>query len=101
MATITKFGREIDDRAIARINELYHDLDAGKQDDIIDEIFFLELPRYQKFLPRFSDLIFGDGNKTFVDIATGTGFVPTQLRPFVHSDDKLLCVDISEKMLVK
>ena len=96
-----KIGREIDDRAVTRINELYYDLDAvGYEDDgHADEIFVLEPPRYKKFLTSFSELIFGPGNRTFLDMATGTGFIPTQLQPFLRSDDRLICVDISEKML--
>lgn len=100
---ISKFGLEIDDSVITRINELFFDRYAPGYENHPeghgDEIFVLEVPRYKRFLKRFKDELFGQGNKRFVDMATGTGFIPSQLRPFLGPTDTLVCVDLSEKML--
>ena len=85
---------------IHRINELYYDVDAsGYEGHTVDEIFGLELERYKRFFAKFASVMFGEGNKTIVDMATGTGFIPTQLQPYVRPNYTLMCVDISDKML--
>jgi ubiquinone/menaquinone biosynthesis C-methylase UbiE len=96
---IAKFGRTFDEKTIVRLNELFYDVEAPHYGHHAGEILVLELPRYKRFLTKFSREIFGTGGKTIVDMATGNGFVPLQLRPFLHSDDTLICLDLSEEIL--
>lgn len=82
---------------VAKVNEIYHDVEGKKYELRHPEILVNEVKRWkqlgEKFIkPRPRPM-------TILDVGTGTGFVPMQVAEFLRKDDTLVCSDVSRVML--
>jgi ubiquinone/menaquinone biosynthesis C-methylase UbiE len=83
---------------VLRVNELFHDVEGKAYEDIHPEIFKNEIVRWQ----NICHYIFPQnrvGNIRFLDIGSGTGFVPITVAHKLKSDDLFICTDISKEKL--
>lgn len=78
-----------------RVNELFHDLNYHNYDNDHPEIIKSEKKRWQIISQRFLSF----SPKIILDFGTGTGFVPLAIKKSLKPRDKLICTDISKKIL--
>lgn len=82
-------------KLVLKVNEIYHDIEEAEYEHRHPEIFIFEQERWKRIgeevLPKFP--------KTILDMGTGTGFVPLQIGSYLSGNDKMICADISEKIL--
>ena len=85
------------ERLVLKLNEIYHDLEGrgydGKHPDILEE----EIPRWRRFGSAALDGV--RPIRRVLDIGSGTGFVPLQLKEWLRPGDTLTCSDLSGGML--
>jgi SAM-dependent methyltransferase len=82
---------------VLRLNEIWHDLEQGAYDDKHPDILEDEIPRWRR---AAADLLGGDrGPMAILDVGSGTGFVPLQLRDWLRPGDSMFCSDLSAGML--
>jgi len=82
---------------VVAVNELFHDLEGRSYQSHHPEIFDMEADRWRRACEQFVEPF--SGPKRLLDVGSGTGFVPMQLRPFLGRDDLLICSDLSAGML--
>lgn len=85
-------------RLVLRVNELFHDLEGGRYHEKHDDIFQGELNRWDsigKGIVQDSET----STRVFLDIGTGTGFVPLAIAPYLTVHDLYICSDISQNIL--
>ena len=87
------------DKLVLRVNELFHDFEGDKYEYSHDEIFVLEPERWKKLIDICSPLFIQKRRLTFLDVGSGTGFVPQTLTSFLRREDTFICTDISERIL--
>jgi ubiquinone/menaquinone biosynthesis C-methylase UbiE len=81
---------------IKKINRVFHDEEAILYDQRHPEIL-KEKDNWQVFCQRHLKQL--PRPTTVLDIGTGTGFVPSILAEYLTPYDKVICTDISSKML--
>lgn len=82
---------------VLQVNELYHDLEGDRYHEKHDDIFDGERDRWSEIgLMLESDQ---GSSKRYLDIGTGTGFVPLTLGRFLKKGDVFICSDISQNIL--
>lgn len=85
------------DRLILKLNEVYHDLENRDYDHKHPDILEDEIPRWRRMA---AGVLAGTRSPCQVlDIGSGTGFVPLQIKQWLRSGDRLTCSDISAGML--
>ncbi|MGE5608969.1 MAG: class I SAM-dependent methyltransferase [Bacillota bacterium] len=82
---------------VLRVNEIYHDVEEAEYQNRHPEIFEHEAARWRRLGERF--LAGHPEPMQVLDIGCGTGFVGLQLGGYLRSGDKLICADLSAKML--
>lgn len=85
------------EKLVTRLNEIWHDLenhgyDAKHPDILTDEVSRWRRNAAEALPPARPDM-------RILDVGSGTGFVPRQLRDFLRKGDVLTCSDISAGML--
>lgn len=75
-----------------RVNELYHDLQAGSFNEVHRHRHRIESRFWVRIVAR---RLLQMGASFGVDLCTGTGFVPRVLLPHVPRELRILCVDLS------
>lgn len=89
------------DEQIIIINRIFHDIEA----DIYDDLYFpliSEEGRHWKYLLDFVMPLFPiDKDRTIIDFGCGTGLISSILFRYIKENDKLICIDLSTKMLHK
>ena len=92
-----KTENQTDARVLAtRINEIYHDLQAGQFDDVHRRRHNVERVFWESDVaPR----LVSAGAETGVDLCSGTGFVPTILLKNTAAPGTILCIDLSSGAL--
>lgn len=88
-----KYSEEL----VQRVNELFHDFEHDKYHEDHPEIMDQETGRWNRLFKQPLREI--DPPRTIIDIGTGTGFVPLTIADKLSADDKIICSDISQKML--
>jgi len=91
-----KLKRNITQKLITRINELYHDLEDSDYQIRHSGMFKTERKKWQKLSERY---IRQEETLTFLDYGSGTGFVPIVVGEFLKDEDMIICTDLSEKIL--
>ncbi|MFH1514281.1 MAG: class I SAM-dependent methyltransferase [bacterium] len=83
---------------VIKVNEVFHDVEESDYDEKHPEIFKQEGERWQRV---FKDILVQrtQAPVTLLDIGVGTGFVPVQIAHLFKEHDKLICSDLSAKML--
>ncbi|MFH1456754.1 MAG: class I SAM-dependent methyltransferase [Patescibacteria group bacterium] len=84
-------------KIVKKINELYHNWEAGHYLERHPEIFQGERDNWEKFVAKFFD-----NNKTtrkILDVGCGTGFVAQTIGKYLTENDEFFCSDISPNML--
>lgn len=82
----------------ARVNEIYHDLQAAEFDQLHSRRHRVERLFWQRHV---APLLAKDGAQVGVDLCTGTGLVPGVLLAALDATAAILCVDLSPKALEK
>jgi len=90
-------AREATDPTLSRrVNELYHDLQAGEFDRLHCRRHQIERVFWQREVaPRLAET----GSHLGVDLCTGTGFVPGLLLGRLGASARILCLDVSARAL--
>lgn len=85
------------DQLVLRLNEVYHDLENQAYDHKHPDISEDEVPRWH----RFGSELLADPRPAWniLDVGTGTGFVPRQLKEWLRPEDRFTCSDLSGAML--
>ncbi len=79
------------------VNEIFHDLEGEDYDRRHPEILAAEVRRWEAVARRF---IAGQPFPvTLLDIGSGTGFVPLSCAPLLSAGDRVICADLSARML--
>ncbi len=86
-----------DDQLVLRVNEVFHDLEGGDYEQRHPEIFAEEVDRWRRIGERF--LADHAPGLRVLDFGCGTGFVAMQIGPFLGEGDRLVCADLSARML--
>ncbi|MFA6217282.1 MAG: class I SAM-dependent methyltransferase [Candidatus Omnitrophota bacterium] len=86
----------LDDAQVKEVNEIYHDLEAQYYVQRHPEIYVDEKSAWEQIGQTF---LKSDKQLTILDIGTGTGFVPMLVSGYLKENDKIICTDLSEKML--
>jgi SAM-dependent methyltransferase len=85
------------DQLILRLNEVYHDLENRAYDGKHPDISETEVERWRRI---GSSLLAGArADLDILDLGSGTGFVPLQLKEWLRKGDRLTCSDLSAGML--
>lgn len=85
------------DEFVRRVNEVYHDVESGRYEQMHPEIFQREAGRWREISRRF---IADPGRPLqILDVGCGTGFVPLTIGPALKPGDTVVCADISQGML--
>jgi ubiquinone/menaquinone biosynthesis C-methylase UbiE len=82
---------------VAKVNEVWHDIEAEAYQRNHPEIFVDEIRQWRRITRHLAS--FNACKIRLLDVGTGTGFVPIQLKEFLKSSDYLVCSDLSSKML--
>lgn len=85
------------ERLVLRLNEVWHDLENHGYDAKHPDILAGEVARWRRHAARA--LPEARPALRILDLGSGTGFVPLQLRERLRPDDVLTCADISSGML--
>lgn len=82
---------------VLAVNEIYHDIEGGDYERKHPEIIRDTAARWS----RIARLIFSEQKapRRVLDIGSGTGFVPLQLRHSLRPQDLIVCSDLSAGML--
>jgi ubiquinone/menaquinone biosynthesis C-methylase UbiE len=83
---------------ILKINEIFHNIEGISYENNHPEIFSAEVNRWI----RFADILFSRNTQVpirFIDIGSGTGFVPLCIAGFLKNGDTFICSDISQEKL--
>jgi ubiquinone/menaquinone biosynthesis C-methylase UbiE len=91
-----KIINKLDSQAVRHINEIYHNIENSYYDTRHDEILGLEQIFWQRMAKQY---ITPENTVTCLDYGTGTGFVPTEMGPYLEEKDTLICCDVSSEML--
>ncbi len=83
---------------IFAVNRIFHDVEAEHYEKRHPEIFVDEISRWQRNIEKF--LRKRSAPVVVLDVGSGTGFVPLQICPHLKQEDKFICSDISEQMLL-
>jgi len=87
-----------DDRLVAAVNRVFHDVAAEYYDHSHGSILVDEVKRWQGIAKRIGRLL--DGNSLrLLDLGAGTGFVPNSVLPHLPRVQQIIAVDISQEML--
>jgi len=81
---------------VLRVNEVYHDVEGRLYEDIHPEIFIDEKQRWEDFGRKLGQ---EEAPRTILDVGSGTGFVPLAIGGFLKPSDRVVCSDISQRML--
>ncbi|MDP2696301.1 MAG: methyltransferase domain-containing protein [bacterium] len=88
------------DKLVLRVNEIYHDIEGSDcYDHSHDEIFALEPERWHKMFEKYFGHFWSGDGRCILDVGSGTGFVPSTIGKYLRPEDKMVCGDISQKML--
>lgn len=87
---------EYPESLVLRVNEVYHDVEGRRYEEIHPEIFEDERIRWDRF-GRTLDM--DRSGVTLLDVGTGTGFVPMTIGRYLRGGDHLVCADVSGEML--
>ena len=82
---------------VLRVNEVFHDVEEQAYENKHPEILQDEVIRWQIVGRRFFTA--REEPISLLDVGSGPGFVPLQLAPLMGKDDRMVCSDISAKML--
>ena len=85
-----------EERLVRRVNELFHDYTRDEYEGATHaEMIHKERERWNGLRKHF------EKNKPMVilDIGSGSGFVPLSISQYLKKEDKLICTDVSQKML--
>jgi len=85
------------DQLVLRVNEVFHDLEGGDYERRHPEIFADEVDRWRRIGERF--LAGHAPGLRVLDFGCGTGFVAMQIGGFLGESDRLVCADLSARML--
>ena len=85
------------DELVLRVNEVFHDLEGGDYERRHPEIFADEIDRWRRIGERF--LAGHAPGLRVLDFGCGTGFVARQIGCFLGENDRLVCADLSARML--
>jgi len=91
-----KINYKIESLKIKEVNRIFHDEEANFYDQRHPEIF-KEQNNWQKFCQEYLKQL--PRPAVLLDTGTGTGFVPSILAQYLTHQDKIICTDISSKML--
>ncbi len=84
------------EKLVRRVNEIFHDYTTDEYEKITHvEMIHKEKERWSrlgKYFKRNKPLI-------IADIGSGGGFVPLSISQYLKKSDKLICTDVSRKML--
>ena len=84
------------EKLITRINEIYHDFQAGSFNKLHRRRHKIE----RIFWARDVAALLSKGNMTFgIDLCSGTGFVPRVLRETMSASARMVCIDLSGEAL--
>jgi ubiquinone/menaquinone biosynthesis C-methylase UbiE len=81
---------------VARVNEIYHDVEGAGYLNRHRSIFVDEAKRWDRLARQF---IARADPVTVLDLGTGTGFVPLRVAPHLKPSDRVICADVSSVML--
>lgn len=95
--TCNIFSMNATNRLVLRVNEIYHDLEGELYHEKHDDIFDGEKDRWSEI----SKQLFSSDRApmTFLDVGTGTGFVPLTISRYLRGEDTFICTDISQNIL--
>jgi len=86
-----------DSKLVLRVNEVYHDLQGLDYASVHTGMFEAQTQRWQRI---GAQLVAGrTAPLCIVDIGSGTGFVASRIAPLLQASDRLICADLSQKML--
>jgi len=84
------------EKLITRINEIYHDFQAGSFNKLHRRRHKIE----RIFWARDVAALLSKENMTFgIDLCSGTGFVPRVLRETMSASARMVCIDLSGEAL--
>lgn len=92
-----KINCKIESSKIKEINRIFHDEEANSYDQRHPEIL-KEKNNWQNFCQEYLKQL--PRPTVVLDIGSGTGFVPSIIAQYLTQKDKIICTDISSKMLV-
>ncbi len=85
------------ERLIIEVNRIFHDLEGVRYEEKHDEIFVAEAARWRAIAETW---LSGPGRaRNYLDIGTGTGFVPRTVGPYLRAEDEYVLSDLSISML--
>ncbi len=88
--------QKLDADRVRRINEIYHNLENTRYDQLHEDINQFEASFWQDAARRY---IHKDRPIVWLDYGTGTGFVPLAIGGHLRAQDTLICGDVSREML--
>lgn len=89
------------DSVIKKVNEVFHDVEAGTYADIHPEIFGYESQSWSELFSWVRSQLQSTRPITILDIGTGTGFVPITIAPSLTAEDIFIGTDLSKGMLIQ
>ncbi len=89
---------EYSENIVLRVNELYHDLEGEGYHLKHEDIFIGDKDYWGEFISKYVDRS-EDENRVFLDIGTGSGFVPLLVGRSLKLGDIFYCSDISRNIL--
>ena len=89
------------DEQIIIINRIFHNIEADIYDYLYFPLISEEGQHWKNLLDFAMPLLPIDKDRKIIDFGCGTGLISSILIRYLSENDKLLCIDLSTKMLHK